>query len=444
MRARLTSLWDQLRSSYWFVPSLMMLAAVGMALGAIALDAAREPQDEPVVGWLYGGGPDGAREVLSTIAGSLITMASLVFSITIVALTLASQQFGPRLLRNFLRDRSTQAALGTFTATFLYCLLVLRTISGLEGAVRVPHLSVTLGVALAFVSVAMLIYFIHHVSTSIQADTIIASVSHELQDAMDRFFPAETDRTPPAGPRRHPDFESDGVPLRSPATGYIQVMDLARLVELAAEHDVVIGLDHRPGHFVIQGAVLAQVLPAAQAGDKVREQLADQIVIGDQRTMLQDVEFGVDQLVEIALRALSPGVNDPFTAMRCIDELSAMLCRCARASWPRPELFDQEGQLRLVARRHATFESLVGTSFNQLRQVARSHAAVTIRLLEALAMIVQCCRSKSDCGLLLAEARMIREGAHEALPQRYDKDVVEERYRGVIKAAARSAGEEES
>jgi uncharacterized membrane protein len=444
MRAKLSSLWDRLRASYWFVPTLMAIGALLLAyLSSLVDERIAEPSRRS--GWIYSGGPEGARAVLGAIAGSLMTMASLVFSITIVALTLASQQFGPRLLRNFMRDIVTQTALGTFTATFLFCLIVLRTIRGTEDGSVVPHFSVTVGVVLAVASLAMLIYFIHHVSTSIQVTTVISGVSVELVAAVDRLFPTGAGADRPSkleGQAEPPDFDRDGEDLPSPGTGYLQIIDLDELVETACRHDVVIRLDARPGKFVAEGATLGRVHPAGRAGDDVAASLQRHIVIGDQRTLLQDVEFGVAQLVEVALRALSPGVNDPFTAISCIDQLAAALCRCARAEWPPAEGFDQQGHLRLVAASRPTFEGILGAAFDQLRQTARGNTAVTMRLLEALALVGGCCRAEENRSTITRQAEMIFRGARESITERSDLDAVEGRFTSVMTAVGRRTTKE--
>ena len=176
MRAQLLKYWDRIRSSFWFLPSLMACGAVALALATVALDGSVTDDWLQTLAWVYTGGAEGASAVLETIAGSMITIAGVVFSLTLVALSLASSQFGPRLLRNFMRDTANQVVLGTFVATFLYCLLVLRTIRRADEVAFVPHLSVTLGVLFAIASLGVLIYFIHHVSVSIQADEIIARV----------------------------------------------------------------------------------------------------------------------------------------------------------------------------------------------------------------------------------------------------------------------------
>ncbi|HEY9737247.1 MAG TPA: DUF2254 domain-containing protein, partial [Trichocoleus sp.] len=185
---RLSKLKETLLTSYWFVPTVMAASAIALAFGLVALDRTT-PQDLEGLSWIYQGGADGARAVLSAIAGSMVTVAATAFSITIVALQLASSNYGPRLLRNFMQDRGNQVVLGTFIATFIYCLLVLRTIRGEDYQLFVPQVSVTVGVMLAILSIGVLIYFIHHASTIIQVSHIIAEVSHDLKQVTDRLFP---------------------------------------------------------------------------------------------------------------------------------------------------------------------------------------------------------------------------------------------------------------
>jgi uncharacterized membrane protein len=189
MKTKLLKLWDSLRATFWLVPTLMAIMAIGLSFAMVALDEAVGNRVLEKVGWVWAGGPEGARGLLSTVAGSMITVAGVVFSITIVALSLASSQYGPRLLRNFVRDKGNQIVLGSFIATFVYCLLVLRTVRGDDGAHFVPAIAITLGMVLTLASLGVLIYFIHHVSISIQAATIIGLVSHELNEVIERLFP---------------------------------------------------------------------------------------------------------------------------------------------------------------------------------------------------------------------------------------------------------------
>ncbi len=191
MKSRLLKYWDLIRSSFWFLPSLLASAAIALAFATVALDGAVTYQWLQTWNLAYTGGAEGASLVLGTIAGSMITIAGLVFSMTLVTLSLAASNFGPRLLQNFMRDTANQVVLGTFVATFLYCLLVLRTIRRADEGAFVPHLSVTLGVLLAMVSIGVLIYFIHHVAVSIQADEIVTRVGADLLDRVERLYPQQ-------------------------------------------------------------------------------------------------------------------------------------------------------------------------------------------------------------------------------------------------------------
>lgn len=250
MKAHLLEYWERLRSSFWFVPGILTGAAVALASVTVALDES-VTVGEWMAGqsWAYTGGAEGASLVLSTVAGSMITIAGVVFSMTLVALSLASSQLGPRLLRNFMRDTRNQVVLGTFIATFVYCLLVLRTIRRAEEAFFVPHLSVTIGVLLALVSLGVLIYFIHHVSVSIQADEVVARVNHELIHGINRLFPESMGRgntrtaAEVAGARLPEAFDREARPVGAAEDGYLQSVDPDALMELATQENALFRLE---------------------------------------------------------------------------------------------------------------------------------------------------------------------------------------------------------
>jgi uncharacterized membrane protein len=253
---RLRNLGERLWTTFWFLPSLMTLAAVALSFGVIAVDNRVQSKalgEFSPYWWLYTGGAEGARTLLSAVAGSMMTVVGVAFSITIVSLQLASSQFGPRLLRNFMRDTGNQIVLGTFVATFMYCLLVLRTVRGEDGIgdTFVPHVAVTVGVLLAACSVAVLIYFIHHSAAAIQADNVVATVSADLAATIDRLFPEPVGR--PAGAPTNAglpeDFDAQAVPVPAPRTGYLQTVDPDELMRVAKHHDLVFRLSVRPGQF---------------------------------------------------------------------------------------------------------------------------------------------------------------------------------------------------
>ena len=340
MRVWLENKWDDLRTSFWFLPTFLVAAAVALSLATIHLDRATPYYNWiATLGWTFTRGPEGSRAVLSTVAGSMMTIASVTFSITVVALQLASSQFGPRLLRNFMRDRGNQVAIGTFIATFTYCLLILRAVNGTEKEQFVPHISVTVGLLLALVSLGVFIYFIHHAAASIQAENVIAGVSRELHQALDRLYPECMGRGAPAEARGRglPEaFGSEARPVSCRESNYLQAIDVDGLLELARGRDLVLRIVQRPGKFFFQGGDLAEVWPGDRVDDELAEAIRSAFYFGPRRTLTQDVEFAFDQLVEVAVRALSPGVNDPFTAIDCVDRLGGASAPWRGGPSPRP------------------------------------------------------------------------------------------------------------
>lgn len=433
MRVQVFKTWDRVRSSFWFLPAVMAGGAMGLAFAAVALDKPVTDWLSLNWGWTFTGGAEGASSLLGVIAGSMITIAGVVFSMTLVALSLASSQLGPRLLRNFMRDTTTQTVLGTFVATFVYCLIVLRTIRRAEEIAFVPHLSVTVGVLLAMVSVGLLIYFIHHVSVSIQVNEIVALVGTELIEGIEQLFPENIGRGSPRIPTEPPDadfldtFDREARPIGSAGDGYLQFVDGKALMALAMQEDVVLQLERRPGHYVVATRPLALVWPGTRVTDQLVERVNSAFALGNQRTSVQDIEFAVNQLVEIAIRALSPGVNDPFTAIACVDHLASALCRLAQRDMPSPYRHDTRDQLRVIAPVF-TFPEAADAAFNQIRQHGRSSTAVTIRLLETIAKVAGSVHRSEDRAALLRHAKMIARGSCDGLPEDEDRQQVEERF----------------
>lgn len=409
MGARLINVLNKLRSSMWVIPTVMATVAGALAT-VISLYQTRIHVPAATERFLFSGDAAGARAILTSIAGSMIGVTGVVFSITIVALTLASGQFGPRLLRNFMRDRLVQTVLGTFIATFVYCLLALRSVRDVEGA-EGAYLSVVVAVLFAIASIGVLIYFIHHIASSIQADSVIANVGTELNAMIDRLYPQAMGKAAGlcavrAGAAQV--HEQDAAEIHSPRSGYLQAVDFDGLLRHATEHDLLIRLDRRPGRFVVEGHVAMTAWPADRVTEAVRARLQTTLIVGARRTAEQDIEFLVDQLVEIAVRSLSPGINDPFTAVSCVDRLGAALCALSRRQMPSREREDKEGRLRVIADT-STFEGIFDAAFHQIRQYSKTSVAVTIRLLETLEVLAR--HNAWDP----ARSRIIREHADRVL-----------------------------
>jgi uncharacterized membrane protein len=444
VKVQLFEYWNRLRSGFWFVPGIMTGAAVALAFATVALDeSVTEKAWLADHTWAYTGGADGASLVLGTIAGSMITIAGVVFSMTLVTLSLAASQLGPRLLRNFMRDAKNQVVLGTFIATFVYCLLVLRSIRRAEEFLFVPHLSVTIGVVLALVSLVVLIYFIHHVAVSIQADEVVARVGAELNDGIDRLFPEGMGR---GGPRPADELAGAGMPaafdrearsVGAGEDGYLQSIDPQALIALATRENALFRLERRPGQYVVMGCPLVTVWPGDRVTKPLETSINSAFIVGNQRTATQDIEFPIHQLVEIAVRALSPGINDPFTAIACVDRLGSALRRLAHRQVPSPFRLDEQDQLRVVVPT-VTFPEIVNASFGPIRQYARSSVVVTIRLLETIGAIAGATHRPNDRAALLRQAGMVVRAAREALPEDGDRQAVEECYRDASRALCES------
>lgn len=366
-------------------------------------------------GWFLTFGPEGARTILGAIASSMITIAGLTFSLTMLTLQLASSQFGPRLLRSFLRDRGNQIVLGTFISTFVYCLLVLRTVRGTEGASFVPHLSVATGFALAIASLAVLIFFIHHTAYAIRLETILSELAAETGEAIDRLYPAQIGQGPSRAPgdawsaaARLPDFDRDGQAVPAGQGGYVQAMDDEALLAIAARHGVVVRVEARPGCFVCTGDALLTIAPLVRVSDALVDDLQAAVTLGEDRTPRQDLAFSLWRIVEIAQRALSPGINDPTTACYCIDRLEEALCRLAGRETPPAIRFDKAGAPRVVAKGRRLGELALPT----LRAVARygiGDADVVRRLVAAIEAVAA--RAADERATLLELAHAIRAEA---------------------------------
>lgn len=443
MNIRLQNYWDELRASYWFVPSVMVIFAIGLSFLTLNFDRSAHAAAMRLQ-LFWGGGPEGARGLLGVIAGSMMTVASLTFSLTIVTFSQASAQFGPRLLRNFIRDTGNQVVLGTYIATFVYCLLVLRAIRsateaqpGTPGVEEfVPEFSISVGIVLALFSLAVLIYFIHHVSQSIYAPNVIAGVAQDALDAIDRLYPSEEDPLAlPASAALAPSlpdrFEQSAVRLEARRSGYLQVIDYSYLLASAAKHDLIVKVMHRPGHFVVYGDELALVWPPEHLTAKIQARIERGFITGKLRIAPQDVEYAIDQLVEIALRALSAAINDPFTAINCIDWLGVALSRLAQKNIPPPYFVDADGQTRIVLQHPVTFSGVTDAAFNQIRQQAGNQVAVQIRLLEVIAEIADHTQDPHELEALERQAGMIRRSGQKHLEERDDIADLDERFREV-------------
>ncbi|MGA8980183.1 MAG: DUF2254 domain-containing protein [Pedococcus sp.] len=388
------NLLQRLSERFWFLPATMCVVAVVLAESLVQLDGSDAVDSLPswVANLVYRVGESGSRDILGAIASASLGVAGTTFSITMAVLALTSSSYGPRLVRNFMADKGNQVVLGVYVSTFLYSLLVLRSIRDV-GALDssstqpfVPHLAVNGAVLLAVANVAVLVYFIHHISDSIQISTLSGRVRTDLLETVDRLYDAaEGEQTPRASTEALPASEppASAGAVRGDGAGYVQSIDDQQIVELAQEHDLVVWMSVQPGDHLLPDTALMRVEPAG-VDDEVLADLRGSVLVGDARSPFQDVAFAAQQLTELAVRALSPGTNDPYTAINALDDLSVGLSTMAERPRPTSWRRADDGTARLHWR-HPTAETVVAAVVDQMRWYAASAPSVmsaTLRLLE--------------------------------------------------------------
>jgi uncharacterized membrane protein len=383
---QLRTLWQNLKDSLWLVPGTMTLGAAALAVLLVRYnDDIIGDLDVTDVWWIFGGSAEGAKSVLESISGSIITVTGVVFSVTIIALQLASSQFTPRVLRQFMADRGNQLVLGVFIGTFTFTLLVQRTVrSGEVGDEFIPAVAVTTAVLLALTSIGFLIYYIDHAARSIQAAVIIDSAAKDTLTALHRMFP---DRIEPAD--GGDDVDGIRLPGSDPArvlavrAGYIQGIDRAGLLDIAAVNDLLVRFEVDIGQYVLPGQVVMSVWPEDRLRGGQREELCETLVLGMERTPHQDVRHGIIELMDIAVKAMSPSVNDPTTAVNAVQRLGQVLLDMA---WRRrgEEVARDDAGKALVILRRSTLEDAVQLAFDQIRHYASDNPTFAITLLELL------------------------------------------------------------
>lgn len=423
MTARLRKFASDLGEAFWLIPGLMVLGGVLDAIGLVQLDRDGViPQWMLEGAWLYNGGATGARTLLGAVASSTIAVAGTVFSITIAALSLAAGQMGPRLLHNFTRDRGNQLALGVFLATFAYTLMVLRSVRTVSEGGFIPHLALSVAILLAFVCVGTLVWFVAHMAGRINVDTVIDLVSGDVTRVMQKLT-CDDPPTPVPGAA----FWREAEPIADQRAGYLQQIDADGLADWAAGKGCAVRLLVRPGHYVFPGAPIALVNPPADgAEDAIRNATA----LGPQRTSPADVEFAVRQLVEVAVRALSPGVNDPHTAISVLDRLGLALCRMVPLRLPNG-VFAREGRPVLVVP-SVDYDGLVAAMFHMIRQNAAGKPAVLIRILEVLTAVASCEHDPQRLDTLQRHADLVLGDAERSVQSPSDLADVRRRHANFV------------
>ncbi len=357
--------WDRLKVSFWFAPLVMSLGAILLAWAMYWVDTHIPNEMLQNSRLVLSGSVDELRGFLFTMATTILAIAGVVFTLLTLPLSTVAAQYGSRLLRVFLGDRTTQLVLGMFVGTFVYCITAAASLPPVEVQPEGPQVTTTIGLLLMLATFASLILLIQHISTMLQAPNIAAAAGAELLDVVRAEIPDEVrggDDQRPSG-QEAPDtlLEKEGYPVRVRDTGYIQYIDPEYVLPLARERNLVIRLLRKPGHFVRRGAVVALVWPAGRFDEQLEGQIRRAFQIGSQRTPTQDVEYAVNQLVEMAVRAMSPAINDPSTAMTCLDYVGNGLALFIQQSEKSRHYYDRDGQLRLVLE-PVTFDELLSAA----------------------------------------------------------------------------------
>jgi uncharacterized membrane protein len=426
--------WDRLKVSFWFAPAVMALAALVLARVMYWLDMQVPNAALENSHLILSGSVDQLRSMLVTMGTSTLSTAGVVFTLLTLPLSTVAAQYGSRLIRLFLGDRTTQLVLGMFVATFVYCIAAATSVPPVEVQPEGPQLTATVGLLLMTLTFGSLILLIQHISTMLQAPQIAAAAGAQLVDTVLAEIPEPVSSSHgqnQAG-QGEPEslMDSAGYPVCVREAGYIQYVDPEYLLTLCTEKDLVVRLPSQPGHFVGHGGVVAQVWPAGRVDEQLDEQIRGAFRLGNQRTPTQDVEYAVNQPVEMAVRAMSPAINDPFTAMTCLDHIGEGLALFIRQGEKHPNIHDRDGRLRIVFEPVA-FDKLLSAAFDMLRHCSCDNASVLLHMLEvidtigreaespearqALSRHVRLIQAESQVGELIEEDRQLIQRNGEAL-----------------------------
>ncbi len=419
--------WNELKATFWFVPVIILTSSVILAMGLLYLDSIVEFHPEGPGRFFFVSSSDSARSILSTISGAMMGVAGTVFSITLVALTLASSQFGPRLIKKFMYVRLNQVVLGSYISTYLYCLLVLNAIKEGDDFTFIPSIAIIAAIGAAVINIVLLIVFIHQIATSIQADKVVADISSFLSGQIETLFPErmgeELERDDNIDTSVAISTYMTRTSVKCPKNGYLQYVDSEALMETVSKNDAFLTLHYRPGAHLLPGVELAVLHTHDKWGDEKLKKLMGHIVIGKTKTAQQDLEYSIHQMVEIAARALSPGVNDPYTAIACVDNLASTMAYLAQAKFPSKYRYDEQG---------TEFEGVLDAAFNQIRQFSGGSPSVIIRLMEALSTILSLTKDESRRKAVLRHASMVLNIGKQTIKEENDLQDLKERAEKIL------------
>ncbi|OSC41069.1 DUF2254 domain-containing protein [Mycobacterium decipiens] len=421
--SRRKAILDYLQGAVWVLPTLGV--AIGLGSGAMLSMIPVKP-DSLVDKLMFQGTPGDARGVLIVVSATMITTTGIVFSLTVLSLQIASSQFSVRLLRTFLRDMPNQVVLAIFACTFAYSTGGLHTVGEhRDGGAFVPQVAVSGSLALAFVSISALIYFLHHLMHSIQIDTIMEKVRLRTVGLINESYPE------PDTPDRHvetpPDPPAEALPLLAPQSGYLQTVDIDDIAELAAANGHTVQLVTFVGDYVTCGGLLGWCwrrgpTPGKPEAD-VPHRYLRHVHIGYERTLQQDIRFGLRQLVDIALRALSPAINDPYTAIQVVHHLSAVESVLAARALRDDVRRDGAGEL-LVWMPVPGFATYLQVACAQIRRYGTREPLVLAALLQLLSAVAQQCVDPSRRAAVKTHIALVVRTAQREFADESDRAMI--------------------
>ncbi|MBX2831396.1 MAG: DUF2254 domain-containing protein [Rhodospirillales bacterium] len=432
MFQRFFRIWEFLAYSLWVSPFLFALGGAAFAVLVISLPAYGLGDILPSF-WPGFDQLANIRDLLQTLLATLVTMTTFALSITMVVLTLAAGSLGPRMIRNFMGDSKTQNALGTFVGSILFLITSLLLMGDMPETAPIPQLSVTIGIALFVVSVFVLILFVHHLGRSIVADEVIQQVGGNLENTIKS---ASSTLNEPIQKAQKAQVDlpdrmeiSDDEAIYAKCSGYVQGIDYKKLCDVATQHDVCVSLIVRAGQHAIKDDIIGCISPAPNKTLKAdisacRTAISNTILMGNHRTAMLDVEFAVRQLVEVALRALSPGINDPFTAISVIYRLGRALPHAMMFRYPVGMWCDDQDITRVQASL-SDFTGMIGAAFDQIRQSASAKPDVLLPMAEVIESLIKLSKSDHQTTTLQDHARLILRASERDIPEQVDRKTVE-------------------
>ncbi|WP_230530879.1 DUF2254 domain-containing protein [Microvirga roseola] len=414
---RLRQILITVRGQLWLLPAFMTLIALGLAYVMLSQRFNWTQFGDTDLWWLFSGDAATARNLLSTLLSGMMTITSLVVSMTFVILTLAANQLGPRLIWRFIEDRQIQSIIGLFLGTIFYIVIVLRTLDDQLARAAVPHLAVTVGTVLTLACLFALLFYVHKIAHSIVADNVVEHVARRLHESLNDILPDKEDAPPPPVEEELPPHAAW---ISIGEAGYIQTIDYNVLVDVANEYDAILRVPVRAGHFLLRTGNHVEIRSDSPINGRAVKKIRKAFVIGPERNATQDLEFSFRQLVEVALRALSPGINDPFTAIAVVDRLGEAIEAIQMRAQVPGRLRDEKGHLRVIAS-HSETIGLVDACFDQIRQASREKPALLIHIADTLGKLAGVLTDEGSREAALRQLDSLAQAA-EGLPFPYDKD----------------------